>query len=147
MKTSYHLGRMSSSDIPLGRDISGGGRLSSISSVAHFFRGDEHGLLSSGGRLWPQDTSSLGVETASGQPPGKLVSSSSEMMMAATSSGIIARMVALRSIVSNPNGLSPQACLCVRDLVQLAEQELLHNPTGPLLSWEVQALWVPLAPQ
>ena len=73
---------MSPSNTPLGRTASRGGGLSSISSVARFFGGDEHGLLSSEGHFWPQTSSIFGVEMASGQPPGKLVSSSSDMMTA-----------------------------------------------------------------
>ena len=92
--------------IPLGRDASRGGGLSSGSSVAYFFLGDEHGLLSSEGHLWPPVTSSLGVET--GQPPGKLVTSSSDMTTAAASSEVNAGMVTSRSIASCSNGLSPR---------------------------------------
>ena len=98
---------MSFSDIPLERAASRGGGLSAISSVARFFRGDEHGLLSSEGRLWPQASSILGVEMASGQPPGKLVASSSDMMTAAASSEVNAGMVESRLIPPCSNGLSP----------------------------------------
>ena len=48
---SYLLGRMSSSVTPLGRTASWRGVLLSSSSVAHFFGGDEHGLLSSKGHF------------------------------------------------------------------------------------------------
>ena len=51
-KVSYLLGRMSSSVTPLGRAASRGGMLLSSSSVACFFGGDEHGLLSSKGHFW-----------------------------------------------------------------------------------------------
>ena len=98
---------MSFSDIPLGRAASRGGGLSSISSVARFFRGDECGLLSSKGRLWPQASSIFGVETASGQPAGKLVSSSSGMMTAAASSEVKAGMVVSRLIPPCSNSLFP----------------------------------------
>ena len=54
VKVSYLLGRMSSSVTPLGRTASQGGGLSSFSSVACFFGGDEHGLLSSKGHFWFQ---------------------------------------------------------------------------------------------
>ena len=64
VKVSYLLGRMSSSITPQGKTASQGGRLSSFSSVAHFFGGDEHGLLSSKGRFWLQAGSTFGVETA-----------------------------------------------------------------------------------
>ena len=50
IKISYLLGRMSSSDTPWGRFASRGGGLS-FSSVAHFFGGDERGLLSSKGHF------------------------------------------------------------------------------------------------
>ena len=106
VKTSYLLGRMSLAVIPLGRDASRGGGLSPIFAVARFFRGDEHGLVSSEGCLWPPVTSSLGVEMASGQPPGKLVTSSSNMMTSAASSEVNAGMVTSRSIASCSNGLS-----------------------------------------
>ena len=98
---------MSFSDTPLRRAASQRGRLSSISYVARFFGGDEHGLVSSEGLLWPQATSILGVEMASGQPPGKLGTSSSDMMTAAVSSEVNAGMVASRSIPSYSNSLSP----------------------------------------
>ena len=62
--------------------------------------------MSSEGHLWPPVTSSLGVEMASGQPPGKLVTSSSDMMTAAASSEVNAGMVTSRSIASYSNGLS-----------------------------------------
>ena len=139
---------MSSIDIPLGRAASRGGRLCSFSSVARLLGGDKHGLLSSKGHLWPQASSIFGVETASGQPPGKLVWSSSDMMTAAASSEVNAGMVASISIPPCSNGLFPyvsRVYQCVRGLVHLAEQELLHDHTGPLPSWEMQALWVPLA--
>ena len=80
---------------------------SSISSVACFFQGDERGLLSSEGHLWPQATSSLGVEMASGQPPGKLVTLLSDMMTAAVPSEVNAGMVVSRSISPCSNCLSP----------------------------------------
>ena len=64
VKVSYLLGRMSSFIIPLGRTASRGGRLSSFSSVARFFGGDEHGLLSSKGRFWFQTGSTFDVEAA-----------------------------------------------------------------------------------
>ena len=64
VKVSYLLGRMSSSATPLGRTASRGGGLLSFSSVAHFFGGDEHGLLSSKGRFWFQAGSTFGVEVA-----------------------------------------------------------------------------------
>ena len=64
VKVSYLLGRMCSSDTPQGRTASRGGGLSSFSSVAHLFGGDEHGLLSSKGRFWFQAGSTFGVETA-----------------------------------------------------------------------------------
>ena len=102
---------MSFSDIPLRRDALQGGGLSSISSVARFFRGDERGLLSSKGHLWPQATSSLGVETASDQPPGKLVTSSSDMMTAAVPSEVNARMVVSRLFPPCSNGLSPSVSM------------------------------------
>ena len=106
VKTSYLLERMSLSVIPLGRDASRGGGLSSVFSVAHFFGGDECGLVSPEGHLWSPVTSSLGVETASGQPPGKLVTSSCNMMTSAASSEVNAGMVTSRSIASCSNGLS-----------------------------------------
>ena len=64
VKVSYLLGRMSSSITPWGRAASRGGRLSSFSSVAHFFGGDERGLLSSKGHFWFQAGSTFSVETA-----------------------------------------------------------------------------------
>ena len=64
VKVSYLLGRMSSSVTPLGRTASRGGMLPSFSSVAHFFGGDERGLLSSKGRFWFQAGSTFGVEAA-----------------------------------------------------------------------------------
>ena len=66
VKVSYLLGRMSSSITPLGRTASRGGVLLSSSSVAHFFGGDERGLLSSKGCFWFQAGSTLGVEAAWG---------------------------------------------------------------------------------
>ena len=63
VKISYLLGRMSSSVTPLGRTVSRGGGLSSFSSVARFFGGDERGLLSSKGHFWPQAGSTFSVET------------------------------------------------------------------------------------
>ena len=62
VKVSYLLERMSSSITPRGRTASQGGRLPSFSSVARFFRGDEHGLLSSKGRFWFKAGSTFGVE-------------------------------------------------------------------------------------
>ena len=64
VKVSYLLGRMSSSVTPLGRTASRGGGLPSFSSVAHFFGGDEHGLLSSKGHFQFQADSTFGVEAA-----------------------------------------------------------------------------------
>ena len=58
-KVSYLLGRMSSSVTPQGRTASQGGMLPSSSSVAHFFGGDEHGLLSSKDHFWFQAGSPL----------------------------------------------------------------------------------------
>ena len=64
VKVSYLLGRMSSSITPRGKTASQGGGLSSFSSVARFFGGDEHGLLSSKGHFWLQAGSTFSVETA-----------------------------------------------------------------------------------
>ena len=86
VKVSYLLGRMSSSVTPLGRTVSRGGVLLSSSSVAHFFGGDERGLLSSKGRFWFQAGSTLGVEAAWGISMGRSVSSSFDMTTTATSS-------------------------------------------------------------
>ena len=63
IKISYLLGRRSSSDTPRGRFASRGGRLSSLSSVACFFGGDERGLLSSKGHFCFQSGSAFRVET------------------------------------------------------------------------------------
>ena len=86
-KVSYLLGRMSSSVTPLGRTASWGGVLLSSSSVALFFGGDEHGLLSSKGHFWFQTGSLFGIEAAWGISMGRSTSSSSDMTTAATSSG------------------------------------------------------------
>ena len=64
VKVSYLLGRMSSSITLLGRTAPRGGGLSSFSSVAHFFGGDEHGLLSFKGHFWFQAGSTFGVKAA-----------------------------------------------------------------------------------
>ena len=61
--------------------------------------------------MWPQATSILGVEMASGQPPGKLITSSSDMTTAAASSEVNEGMVALRLIPSCSNGLSPSVSM------------------------------------
>ena len=87
VKVSCLLVRMSSSVTPLGRTASQGGVLLSPSSVAHFFGGDEHGLLSSKGHFWVQAGSPLGIEAAWGISMGRSASSSSDMTTAATSSG------------------------------------------------------------
>ena len=87
IKVSYLLGRMSSSVTPLGRTASWGGVLLSSSSVAHFFGGDERGLLSSKGHFWFQAGSPFGIEAAWGISMGRSASSSSNMTTAATSSG------------------------------------------------------------
>ena len=87
VKVSYLLGRMSSSVTPQGRTASWGGVLLSSSSVAHFFGGNERGLLSSKGRFWFQAGSTLGVEAAWGISMGRSVSLSSDITTAATSSG------------------------------------------------------------
>ena len=87
VKVSYLLGRMSSSVTPLGRTASRGGMLLSSSSVACFFGGDEHGLLSSKGHFWFQAGSPFGIEAAWGISMGRSASSSSNMTTAATSSG------------------------------------------------------------
>ena len=79
--------------------------------MARLFGEDEHGLLSSEGRFWPQASSIFSVETASGQPAGKLVSSSSDMMTAAASSGVNTGMVALRLIHPCSNGLFPSVSM------------------------------------
>ena len=96
-KTSYLLGRMSPSITPLGRDCSRGDGLLSFHPVACFFRGDEHGLHSSSGRFWLSPGSLFGVETAVGISIGRSVSSSSDITMAATSSGMGSGMVLLGS--------------------------------------------------
>ena len=57
--------------------------------------------------MWPQASSIFGVEMASGQPPGKLVASSSDMTTTAASSEENAGMVASRSIPPYSNGLFP----------------------------------------
>ena len=98
VKVSYLLGRMSSSITPLGRTASRGGMLPSSSSVAHFFGGDEHGLLSSKGRFWFQAGSTFGVEAAWGVSMVRSVSSSSDMTTAATSSGLGPGRIWSRSI-------------------------------------------------
>ena len=85
-KVSYLLGRMSSSVTPLGRAASQGGVLLS-SSVAHFFGGDERGLLSSKGHFWLKTGSLIGIEAAWGTSIVRSMSSSSKMMTPATSSG------------------------------------------------------------
>ena len=85
-KVSYLLGRMSSSVTPLGRAASWGGVLLSSSSVAHFFGGDEHGLLSSKGHFWLKTGSLFGIEAAWCILMGSSASSSSDIMKAATSS-------------------------------------------------------------
>ena len=85
-KVSYLLGRMSSSVTPLGRAASRGGVLLSSSSVAHFFRGNEHGLLSSKGHFWLKTGSLFGVEAAWGISMGRSASSSSDITTAAISS-------------------------------------------------------------
>ena len=64
VKVSYLLGRMSSSVTPLGRTASQGGMPPSFSSVACFFGGDEHRLLSSKGCFGFQAGSTFGVEAA-----------------------------------------------------------------------------------
>ena len=87
-KVSYILGRMSSSVTPLGRAASRGGVLLSSSSVACFFGGDERGLLSSKGCFWLKTGSFIGVEAAWGTSIVRSMSSSSEMMTPATSSGV-----------------------------------------------------------
>ena len=66
VRVSYLLGRMSSSFTPLGRAASHGGMLLSCSSVAHFFGGNEHGLLPSKGCFWLKTGSLIGVEAAWG---------------------------------------------------------------------------------
>ena len=63
-KVSYLLGRIFSSVTPLGRAASQEGVLLSSSSVAHFFGGDECGLLSSKGHFWLKTGSLIGVEAA-----------------------------------------------------------------------------------
>ena len=78
-KVSYLLGRMSSSVTPLGRAASQGGMLLSSSSVARFFGGDEHGLLSSKGHFWLKTGSLFGIEAAWGTSIVRSMSSSSEM--------------------------------------------------------------------
>ena len=98
VKVSYLFGRMSSSITPLGRTASWGGVLPSSSSVAHFFGGDERGLLSSKGHFWFQAGSTFGVEAAWGISMGRSVSSSSDMTTAAMSSGLGPGRVWSRSI-------------------------------------------------
>ena len=89
---------------------------------------------------------------------GKLVSSSSDMMTAATSSGSGPGRVWSRLIPPCSPSLFPlvstlaahtggAACQCVRGLAHLAQWELCWDPTGPLPSWEKQTLWVPLGPK
>ena len=92
-KVSYLLGRMSSSVTPLGRTASWGGVLLSSSSAAHFFGGDERGLLSSKGHFWLKTGSLFGVEAAWGILMGRSASSSSDITTAATSSGSDSRRV------------------------------------------------------
>ena len=87
VKVSYLLGRMSSFFTPLGRAASRGGMLLSSSSVACFFEGDGCGLLSSRGHFWLKTGSLFGVEAAWGTSMVRSMSSSSEMMTPATSSG------------------------------------------------------------
>ena len=87
VKVSYLLGRMSSSFTPLGRAASHGGMLLYSSSVARFFEGDGHGLLSSKGHFWLKTSSLFGVEAAWGTSMVRSMSLSSEMMTPATSSG------------------------------------------------------------
>ena len=86
-KVSYLLGRMYSSVTPLGRAASWGGVLLSSSSVAHFFGSNEQGLLSSKGHFWLKTGSLMGVEAAWSTSIVRSMSSSSEMMTPATSSG------------------------------------------------------------
>ena len=105
VKVSYLLGRMSSSVTPLGRTASQGGVLLSPSSVACFFGGDEHGLLSSKGCFWFQAGSTFGIEAAWGISMGRSVSSSSYMTTAATSSGLGPRRVWSRLIPPCSHGL------------------------------------------
>ena len=89
---------------------------------------------------------------------GKLVLSSSDMITAAASSGLNpgrvwqGRSLPARTACSLWSPLQPlthevQTCQCMRGLVHLAQRELHCNPTGPLPSWERQALWVPLVSQ
>ena len=85
-KVSYLLGRMSSSVTTLARTTYQGGMLLSSSSVALFFEGNEHGLLSSKGCFWLQTGSLFGVEAAWGISMGRSASSSSNITTAATSS-------------------------------------------------------------
>ena len=87
VKVSYLLGRMSSFFTPLGRAASRGGMLLSSSSVARFFEGDGHGLLSSRGHFWLKTGSLIGVEAAWGTLMVRSMSLSSEMTTPATSSG------------------------------------------------------------
>ena len=91
-KVSYLLGGMSSSVTPLGRTVSWGGVLLS-SSAAHFFGGNERGLLFSKGHFWLKTGSLFGVEAAWGISMGRSASSSSDITTAATSSGSGSRRV------------------------------------------------------
>ena len=86
-KVSYLLGSMSSFVTPCGRTPSWGGMLLSSSSVSRFFGGNEQGLLSSEDHFWLKTASLIGVEAAWGTSIVTSMSSSSEMMTPATSSG------------------------------------------------------------
>ena len=158
VKVSYLLGRMSSSITPLGRTASWGGVLLSSSSVARFFGGDEHGLLSSKGHFWFQAGSTLGVEAAWGISMGRSVSSSSDITTAATSSGSGPGRVWSRSIPPCSHSLfslvSTSAVCIWGTSLPLREGPgtsglvgVPLRPHGPSSTLEDKALWVPLASQ
>ena len=87
-KVSYLFGRRSSTFAPVGRAASCWSMLFSSPLIARFFAGDGHGLWSSRLHLQHCAGSLLGVEAAWGTSRVRSLSSSPEMMISATSSGL-----------------------------------------------------------
>ena len=158
-KVSNVLGRMSSSVTPLGRTTARGSVLLSSSSLARFFGGDVCRLPSSSGHFWLRPGSHFGIEVAWGISIERSASSPSDIMTAATSSGLGSGRVLSMFDLSlftwvcsiwpplHPfaSGVLPHHCqMC---LVHLVLQGPNCDLIGPPPTSRSQAFQVPLASQ